>query len=75
MTEQALPDPELNVQGEDPVIPDEGIDAVPPELVASGTGTDSERPVDETLSDRLEGGAASERDGAPALEPNETDGR
>jgi hypothetical protein len=63
VTEQQLPDPELNIQGEDPVIPDEGIDAVPPDLVASGTDTDSPRPVDETLSDRLEGGVPDERPG------------
>jgi hypothetical protein len=63
VAEQQLPDPELNVQGEDPVIPDEGVDAVPPDLVDSGTDTESERPVDETLSDRLEGGVPDERPG------------
>ncbi|NKX54174.1 hypothetical protein [Arthrobacter mobilis] len=77
MTEQNLPDPNLNIQGEDPVIPDEGIDAVPPELVEAGVDTDSERPVDETLSDGLEGGAPSERAGAPQEEfgPDDPDGR
>jgi hypothetical protein len=64
MSEQNLPDPDLNIQGEEPVIPDEGVDAVPPELVDAGVDTDSERPVDETLSDPLDGGAPSERPGA-----------
>ncbi len=62
--ERNLPDPELSVQGEDPVIPDEGVDAVPPDLVDAGVDTGSERPVDETLSDPLEGGAPDERAGA-----------
>ena len=63
--EQDLPDPDLNIQGEDPVIPDEGVDAVPPELVDAGIDTESDRPVDETLSDPLEGGVPDERPGAP----------
>jgi hypothetical protein len=75
MTEQQLPDPELNIQGEDPVIPDEGVDAVPPDLVAAGTDTDSERPVDETLSDRLDGGVPDEREGTGTPGLDETDGR
>lgn len=62
---RGLPDPDLNIQGEDPVIPDEGIDAVPPELVDAGIDTDSGRPVDETLSDPLEGGVPEDRPGAP----------
>ena len=44
-------------------IPDEGIDAVPPDLVAAGTDTGSDRPVDETLSDSLAGGVPDERAG------------
>jgi hypothetical protein len=63
--ELGLPDPDLNVQGEDPVIPDEGVDAVPPDIVEAGVDTDSERPVDETLSDPLEGGVPDDRRGAP----------
>lgn len=75
MTEENLPDPELNIQGEDPVIPDEGVDAVPPDVVAAGTDTGSDRPVDETLSDALEGGVASERGGLPpaGVEPGRAD--
>jgi hypothetical protein len=63
--QQNLPDPDLNIQGEDPVIPDEGVDAVPPELVDAGIDTESDRPVDETLSDPLEGGVPDDRPGAP----------
>jgi hypothetical protein len=62
--EQNLPDPELNIQGEDPAIPDEGVDAVAPDLVAAGVDTESERPVDETVSDPLEGGVSDDRPGA-----------
>ena len=45
------------------------------DLVAAGTDTDSERPVDETLSDRLEGGVPDEREGAGTPGLDETDGR
>lgn len=37
MSEPNLPDEELNITGEDPVIPDEGVDAVPPELIGDDT--------------------------------------
>lgn len=35
MSEQNLPDEELTLIGEEPVIPDEGVDAVPPEQLQS----------------------------------------
>jgi hypothetical protein len=77
MTDQPLPDPELNVQGEDPVIPDEGVDAVPPDLVAAGTDTDSDRPVDETLVEPLEGGLPDDREGVEpgGFAPGDADDR
>ncbi|HEX2246413.1 MAG TPA: hypothetical protein VHH13_02535 [Arthrobacter sp.] len=69
MTEQNLPDPDLNVQGEDPVIPDEGVDAVPPELVEGGIDTEEEGTVDETVSDELDSYDRSGADkGAPLSE-------
>lgn len=66
MTEQNLPDEEFDTTGEDPIIPDEGIDAVPPDEVdvdpdqlaadpdEDFPGEDEDFPADQVLRDETE---------------------
>jgi hypothetical protein len=64
----SLTDPRLTVQGANPVIPDQGVDAAPSELVDAVVVADSERCLDKTLSDPLEGGVPDNRLSAPLEE-------
>jgi hypothetical protein len=64
----SLTDTGLNIQGDDPTIPDEGIEAAPPDLGCAAADTDSERTVDGTLPAPLEGGVADGLLGTPREE-------